>query len=111
MAGGDLGEGTRLAAVTGAWICFEDEAGRSLRPPRARTWAPPRPDPRGHGVRQGIGAAVGGRAGLPTARPRGRLFYRVRVHRGRKGERRSMSEADYAELVTAAHHQLRPRSS
>jgi putative transposase len=47
-------------------------------------------------------------AGLACYRPgaRGRLFYRVRVHRGRKGERRSMSEADYAQLVTAAHHQL-----
>ena len=32
------------------------------------------------------------------------------IHRGRKGERRSMSEADYAGLVTAAHHQLPPRS-
>ncbi len=34
------------------------------------------------------------------------MFYRVRVHRGRKGERRSMSEADYAGLITAAHQQL-----
>jgi transposase len=40
------------------------------------------------------------------AEARGRLFYRVRVHRGRKGERRSMSEADYAGLITAAHQQL-----
>jgi hypothetical protein len=30
------------------------------------------------------------------------LFYRVRVHRGPNGERRSMSEADYASLITAA---------
>ena len=47
-------------------------------------------------------------AGLVCLRPgaRSHLSYRVRVHRGRKGERRSMSEADYAELVTAAHHQL-----
>ena len=40
MAVGDLGEGTRLAALTGTWICYEDEAGQSLRPGRARTWAP-----------------------------------------------------------------------
>jgi hypothetical protein len=35
-------------------------------------------------------------AGLACYRPgaRSRLFYRVRVHRGRKGERGSMSEAD-----------------
>jgi len=35
-----------------------------------------------------------------------RLFYQMRVHRRRKGERRSMSEADYAGLIAAAHHQL-----
>ena len=40
MAGGDLGEGTRLAAATGAYVCFEDEAGQNLRPPKARTWGP-----------------------------------------------------------------------
>jgi len=47
-------------------------------------------------------------AGLVCLRPdsRGRLFYRMRIHRGRKGERRSMSEADYAGLITAAHQQL-----
>ena len=47
-------------------------------------------------------------AGLVCLKPgaRGHLFYRTRVHRGRKGERRSMSEADYAELITAAHQNL-----
>jgi len=47
-------------------------------------------------------------AGLVCLKPgsRGRLFYRVRIHRGRKGERRSMSEADYAELIAAAHQHL-----
>ena len=47
-------------------------------------------------------------AGLVCLRPdaRGRLFYRVRIHPGRTGERRSMSEADYAGLMAAAHHQL-----
>ena len=39
IAGGDLGKGTKLAAATGAWICFEDEAGQTLRPPKARTWS------------------------------------------------------------------------
>jgi hypothetical protein len=34
-----VGEAARLAAATGAWICFEDEAGQNLRPPKARTWA------------------------------------------------------------------------
>ena len=35
-----------------------------------------------------------------------RFFYRLRVHRRRKGERPSMSEADYAHLISAAHRTL-----
>ena len=106
MAGCDLGEGTRLAAATGAWICFEDEAGQNLRPPKARTWAP-----RGRTPVVRVSGKGSGRvsvAGLACLKPgaRGHLFYRVRVHRGRKGERRSMSEADYAGLITAAHQNL-----
>ena len=47
-------------------------------------------------------------AGLVCVRPgqRGRLIYRTRTHRGRKGERRSFAEADYAALLDAAHQQL-----
>ena len=106
MARRDLGEGTRLAAAAGAWLCFEDEAGQNLRPPRARTWGR-----RGHTPVVRVSGKGSGRvsvAGLVCLRPgaRGRLFYRVRVHRGRKGERRSMSEADYAGLIAAAHSQL-----
>ncbi len=106
MAGQDVGEGTRLAAATGAYICFEDEAGQNLRPPKARTWAR-----RGRTPVVTVSGKGSGRvsvAGLVCLRPgsRGHLFYRVRIHRGRKGERRSMSEADYAELIAAAHNQL-----
>jgi len=41
-------------------------------------------------------------AGLVCFKPgaRGRFFYRLRLHRGRKGERHSMSEDDYASLIT-----------
>ena len=106
MADGDLGDGTRLAAATGAWICFEDEAGQNLRPPKARTWAR-----RGHTPVVTVSGKGSGRvsvAGLVCLKPgaRGHLFYRMRIHRGRKGERRSLSEADYAGLITAAHSQL-----
>ncbi len=95
-----------LAAATGAYICFEDEAGQSLRPPKARTWAR-----RGHTPVVMVSGKGSGRvpvAGLVCLRPgaRSRLLYRMRLHRGRKGERRSMSEADYAGLITAAHQQL-----
>jgi hypothetical protein len=101
-----VGEAARLAAATGAWICFEDEAGQNLRPPKARTWAR-----RGHTPVVTVCGKGSGRvsvAGLVCLKPgsRGHLFYRVRIHRGRKGERRSMSEAGYAGLIAAAHHQL-----
>ncbi len=106
MAHRDLGEDTRLAAATGAWVCFEDEAGQTLRPPRARTWGR-----RGRTPVVKVSGRGSGRvsvAGLACLKPgeRGRFFFRLRKHRGRKGERRSMSENDYAALVTAAHRAL-----
>ena len=96
----------RLATATGAYLCFEDEAGQDLRPPKARIWAHRGRIPGSRGVREGLRAVSA--AGLTCFKPcaRSRFFYRIRVHTGRKGERRSMSEADYACLVTAAHNQL-----
>jgi putative transposase len=107
VAGRYLGEGTRLAAATGAWICFEDEAGQNLRPPKARTWAPRGRTPVARVPGKGSGRVSV--AGLACLKPgeRSHLFYRVRVHRGRKGERRSMSEAGYAGLIAAAHKELK----
>jgi putative transposase len=98
--------GKTVAAERGAWLCFEDEAGQTLRPPKTRTW--------GRCGRTPVMAVSGkgsGRvsiAGLVCVRPgeRSRLIYRTRVHRGRKGERRSFAEADYAALLDAAHQQL-----
>jgi hypothetical protein len=49
--------------------------------------------------------SVAGLACLKAGAP-GRLFCRMRIHRGAKGERRSMSEADYADLIAAAHRTL-----
>ena len=46
--------------------------------------------------------SVAGMACLKPGQP-GRLSCRLRVHRRRKGERPSLSEADYAHLITAAH--------
>jgi hypothetical protein len=87
-------------------VCFEDEAGQSLRPPKARTWGHRGQTP---AVRvSGKGSGRVSVAGLVCFKPdqRGHLFYRLRIHRGRKGERRSLSEDDHASLVTAAHNQL-----
>ena len=93
--------------MSGAWICFEDETGQTLHPPKARTWAR-----RGHTpvIRVcGKGSQRVSVAGLVCLKPGhpGHLFTRVQVHRRRKGQRRSLSEADYAALFTAAHQQLR----
>jgi len=95
-----------IAAAVSAWICFADEAGQSLRPPKARTWAR-----RGHTPVVAVSGRGSGRvsmAGLVCARPghRSRLFYRLHVYHRRKGERKGLAEGDYIALLTAAHHQL-----
>ena len=53
-------------------------------------------------------------AGLLAYRPghRGHFYYRLVAHRGRKNERRSLSEADYAALLSAPRtSSCMPRSS
>jgi transposase len=96
----------KTAADLGAWICFEDEAGQGLRPPRATTWGQ-----RGHTpvIRvRGGGTGHASIAGLACYRPgrRSRLIYRLRAWRGRAGERKSFTWDDYRALITAAHTQL-----
>lgn len=106
MAAQAVAVGKRLAAAQGAWICFEDEAGATLRPPKARTWAR-----RGRTPVVTVSGAGSGRlsiAGLLCMREgrRARLVWRSVRHRGRKGERRSFGEADYTGLLDAVHRQL-----
>jgi hypothetical protein len=90
----------------GAYICFEDEAGQGLRPPKGRTWAP-----RGARPVVSVRGAGGGRvsiAGVVCYRPgdRPRLFYQLLVCRRRKGEPRSFAWQDYRDLIVATHQQL-----
>lgn len=89
-----------------AWLCFADESGQLLRPPRARTWSP-----RGHTPHVRVRAAGSGRislAGLVCHRPgrRARCIFRILVHHGRKGEKKGFREKDFAVLLDAAHQQL-----
>ncbi|MEU1879526.1 transposase [Streptosporangium sp. NPDC020072] len=96
----------KTAAALDGWICFEDEAGQILRPPRGRTWAR-----RGHTPVATVSGKGSGRVSITgmiclKAGHRSRMIYRVRLHRGRKGERRSFAERDYAALLDAAHQQL-----
>jgi len=98
-----------VAADLGAWLCFADEAGQGLRPPKGKTWGR-----RGATPVVRVGAAGSGRvsmAGLVATRPDQpgrdpRLVYRIRIHHGRKGEPKGFAEADYAALFDAAHQQL-----
>jgi putative transposase len=105
VAEGDLAGGKTVAADRGAWLCFEEEAGQTLRPPKARTWGR-----RGRTPVIPVSGKGSGRvsvAGLMCVRPgnRSRLIYRVLVHRERKGERHSFVETDHAALLDAAHQQ------
>jgi putative transposase len=98
--------GKTVAAHRTAWICFEDEAGQTLRAPKTRTWGR-----RGQTPVVAVSGKGSGRvsiAGLTCYQPgrRSRLIYRTIVHRHRKGERRSFSERDYIGLLDAAHQQL-----
>lgn len=107
MAAGGVAPGKKVAAERGAWICFEDEAGHTLRPSKARTWAP-----RGQTPVIPVSGKGSGRisvAGLVCVNPgnRTRLLYRIKVHRSRKGERRSFAATDYAALLDAAHQYLK----
>ncbi|NGO44096.1 IS630 family transposase [Streptomyces sp. YC419] len=107
MAGGDLAGGKTLRAATGAFVCFEDEAGVTGRPPKGRTWGrrgitpTVRVSGRGRG-RLSVAGLLCYRPGLPA-----RLCYRLRRHTGRKGERRSLGERDYIRLLDGAHHLLK----
>jgi transposase len=105
VAGNHLGEGTRLAAATGAWICFEDEAGQALKPGKARTWAPRGRTPVVRVSGNSGRLSVAGMACLKAGEP-GRFFYRLHVHRRRTGSRPSLGEAGYAALIAAAHRSL-----
>ena len=90
----------------GAYVCFEDEAGQGLRPPKGRTWAP-----RGARPIVRVRCAGGGRvsiAGVVCYRPgdRPHLFYQLRAYRRRKGEAKGFTWADYRDLILAAHRSL-----
>ncbi|MFD3782331.1 transposase [Streptomyces sp. NPDC059985] len=102
-----MGGGKRVRAACGGFVCFEDEAGFTRRPPRGRTWG-----------RRGVTpiVTVSGRragrlsvAGLIAMRPgsRTRLCHRLRRHPAGGGARRSMGEDDFIALVDGAHQLVR----
>ena len=105
MAGGDLAGDKRTAADLGAWLCFEDESGQGLRPPKGRTWGRRGRTPvvtvtGGHDTRVSLAALIAIRPGHQA-----RLIYRT--HRARRGDqRKGFTEQDYARFLDGAHQQL-----
>jgi hypothetical protein len=98
--------GKRTAADLGAHICFEDEAGQGLRPPKGHTWAPrgARPVVRVRGRNQGrvnIAGVVCYRAGQ-----RSRFFFKLHISHGHRGELKAFSWRQYRDLVVVTHIQL-----
>lgn len=106
MEAGGVAAGKTSAADLGAYICFEDEAGQGLRPPKGRTWAPrgARPVVRVRGRGSGRVNVAGAVCFRPGERPH--FFYRLHVCHGRKGEPKSFAWHEYRELILAVHQQL-----
>ena len=105
MAGGHLAGHKSTAADLGAWLCFQDESGQGLRPPKGRTWRRRGQTPvvkvtGGHDTRVSLAALIAVR---PGCRPR--LIFRT--HRARRGDKRKgFTETDYARFLDAVHQQL-----
>ncbi len=80
------------------WIVFEDEAGQSMTPPRARTWGRVGATPV---VRvRGPGSGRVSMAGMTCykAGERSRLIYAIREYRGRKDEPKGFGWRDSRDL-------------
>jgi hypothetical protein len=106
VAGGDLAGDKRAAADLGAWLCFEDESGQGLRPPKGRTWGRRGRTPvvtvtGGPSTRVSLAALIATR---PGCRPR--LIYRTHRRGRRDSRRKGFDETDYARFLDAAHQEL-----
>jgi len=105
VAGGHLAGHKSAAADLGAWLCWEDESGQGLRPPKGRTWGRRGQTPvvtvtGGHDTRVSLAALIAVRPGTGP-----RLIFRT--HRARRADKRKgFTEADYARFLDGAHQQL-----
>jgi len=105
VAGGHLAGHKSAAADLGAWLCFGDESGQGLRPPKGRTWGRRGQTPvvtvtGGHDTRVSLAALIAVRPGCGP-----RLIWRT--HRARRADKRKgFTETGYARFLDAAHQQL-----
>ncbi len=82
----------RTALARDAWICFEDEAGQNLKPPKARTRARS-----GHTPMLRVSGSGSGRISIAAlvclkSGQRTRLVYRIVLYHRRKGEKKGFAE-------------------
>ncbi|MFE2471603.1 transposase [Streptomyces mirabilis] len=106
MEEGDLVAGKSTAAERGAGVVFEDEAGQSMTPPRARTWGRIGQTPV---VRvRGRGSVRVSMAGMACCEPgeRSRLIYAIREYRGRRDEPKGFGRREFRDLIVRARIQL-----
>lgn len=95
------------AGDLGAWICFLDETGPGLRPPKRGSWSRRghRPRMRVHDGDHGGWVSVAGMVCYLSGE-RSRLIYRLHHYRRRKGERAGFILAEYKNMRQAARQQL-----
>lgn len=103
-----MAAGKTTQARLGAYLCFEDESGQGLRPPKARSWAPAGQQPvihvrGGHTGRVNIAGVV---CFPPTPQGRPHFFYDLLVCHGRTNEATSFTWSDYRNLIIATHQRL-----
>ncbi len=106
MEEGGLVAGKSTAVECGGWIVFEDEAGQSMTPPRARTWGrlghTPVARVRGRGSgRVSIAGMTCYRPGEPP-----RMFYAVREYNGRRDQPEGFGWRDFRGLLFRARTQF-----
>lgn len=106
MEEGGLAAGKTTAAACDGWIVFEDEAGQSMTPPRAKTWGRVGRTPV---VRvRGRGPGRVSMAGMTCYKPgeRSRMFYAVREYNGRKDQPKGFGWRDFRDLLVRTRAQL-----
>uniref|UniRef100_UPI0039083EDD transposase n=1 Tax=Streptomyces bacillaris TaxID=68179 RepID=UPI0039083EDD len=101
-----MAAGKSTAAANSGWVVFEDDAGQSMTPPRARTWSRKGSTPVVRVRGQGSGRVS--IAGMTCYKPgeRSRLFYAIREYRGRKKRAEGLRLEGLRDLVIRAHTQL-----
>ncbi|MBQ0862175.1 transposase [Streptomyces sp. A73] len=107
MEEGGLAPGKTAAAASGAWVVFEDEAGQSMTPPRARTWGRVGQTPVVRVRGRGSGRVSMADMTCYRSGERSRLIYAVREYNGRMDQPKGFGWRDFRNLILRARSQPR----